>query len=147
VRENKHDDEEFGDLAYTNADPTLVLYGHRYTPNGHALADRYAVSDAFTTDGAASIYGHAWMTQSLANDYHERFARENQHVRENHDVAADAFRPYATWPYALGGEKFVDAKTMDVLCFTDLAKLPGVPRTNVAPIFLPRGERIDEAER
>jgi YVTN family beta-propeller protein len=141
VRENKHYDEEFGDLAYTNADPTLVLYGRRFTPNAHALADRYAVSDAFMTDGEASIYGHAWMTQSLANDYHERSARENQ------DVKAPAYLPYSIWPYALAGENLVDAKTMDFDWFTDLAKLPGAPRTNVAPIFLPRGELIDEAAR
>ncbi len=141
VRENKHYDEEFGDLAYTNADPSLVLYGKSYTPNAHALAERYAVSDAFMTDGEASIYGHAWMTQSLANDYHERSARTET------NVPGATFLPTSIWPYAAAGEDTVTPATMDFDWFTDLANLPGGKRLNVGPIFLPRGELIDEAAR
>jgi hypothetical protein len=60
VVENKHFDEEFGDEPRANADPSLLVYGRKYT-NLHALADRYALFNDFMGNGDASIYGHAWM--------------------------------------------------------------------------------------
>lgn len=61
VVENKHFDEEFGDEPRANADPSLLVYGRKYTPNLHALAERYALFNDFMGNGDASIYGHAWM--------------------------------------------------------------------------------------
>jgi YVTN family beta-propeller protein len=40
-------DEVFGDLGRANADPALVQYGASITPNLHALAQAYGISDNF----------------------------------------------------------------------------------------------------
>jgi DNA-binding beta-propeller fold protein YncE len=75
VRENKTYDQEFGDLPHTNGDPTLTLYGRYYTPNAHALAQRYAVFDNFFSNAEVCADGHAWTSSALANDYLQRSLR------------------------------------------------------------------------
>jgi YVTN family beta-propeller protein len=75
VRENKTYDEEFGDLPHTNGDPTLTLYGRYYTPNAHALAERYAVFDNFFSNAEVCADGHAWTSSAMANDYLQRSLR------------------------------------------------------------------------
>ena len=142
VHENKHFDEEFADLPGTNADPSLLLFGRRYTPNAHALAERYTVFDDFMTDGEASIYGHAWTTQGMANDYHER----NAHVRDDvPDVSARV--AWSIWPYSMSGEDALTPASMDFDWFRDLDALGGAPRVNVSGVFGPRGQLVDELKR
>jgi YVTN family beta-propeller protein len=141
VRENKHFDEEFGDLPGTDGDPNLVLYGKRYTPNAHALAARYTVFDNFFTDGEASIYGHAWTTQGWANDYHVRNAR-----MADEDIDSDANVPVSIWPQPLH-HAGVTTADMDFDWFANLADLPKGPRINPSGVFGPRGELIDELQR
>jgi len=143
VVENKHFDEEFGDEPRANADPSLLVYGRKYTPNLHALAERYALFDDFMGNGDASIYGHAWTVQGTTNDYHERNARtrDETSARIAHRV------PFSIWPYAERGEDTVTPAQMDADWYTDLAALPGGPRTNTSAIFGPRGELIDELAR
>ncbi|MBV8748832.1 MAG: bifunctional YncE family protein/alkaline phosphatase family protein, partial [Candidatus Eremiobacteraeota bacterium] len=143
VRENKHFDEEFADQPNTNGDSALLLFGRRYTPNAHALADRYALFDNFMTDGEASIYGHAWTTQGMANDYHER----NAHLTDDSYPEIAARVATAIWPYPLGGEDSVKPATMNWDWFTNLAALPSGPRINVSGVFGPRGELVDELRR
>ncbi|GAC1582720.1 MAG: hypothetical protein NVS3B7_18130 [Candidatus Elarobacter sp.] len=143
VRENKHFDEEFADIPGANGDPALLLYGKRYTPNAHALAQRYTLFDNLMTDGEASIYGHAWTTQGMANDYHER----NAHLRESAGEGSDARVAWSIWPYPLGGEDAVPPADMDFDWFKDLGALPHQPRVNVSGVFGPRGELIDELQR
>ncbi len=73
IRENRTFDEIFGDLSGADGDGKLARYGlHgwtreepvlrdiRVTPNAHALAQRFATSDAFSTDGDVSADGHRW---------------------------------------------------------------------------------------
>ena len=142
VHENKHFDEEFADVPGTNADPSLLLFGRRYTPNAHALGERYAILDNFMSDGEASIYGHAWTTQGMANDYHER----NAHVRDDvSDVTARV--AYSIWPYPMAGEKALPSAAMDFDWFRDFGTLGGAPRMNVSGVFGPRGQLIDELAR
>jgi YVTN family beta-propeller protein len=143
VRENKHFDESFGDETHANADPALLLYGRHFTPNAHALAERYTLFDNFMGNGEASIYGHSWTTQGIANDYQER----NAHVREDVASAGDIRVPTSIWPYPLGGDKSVTPADMDFDWFHDLADLPKGPRINVSGVFGPRGELIDELQR
>jgi phospholipase C len=143
VRENKHFDEEFGDEPQANADPALLLFGRRYTPNAHALAERYTLFDDFMTDGEASIYGHAWTTQGMANDYHER----NAHTRDDAGAQLDARVPTSIWPYPLGGEDSVSPADMDFDWFANLGDLPKGPRINVSGVFGPRGELVDALSR
>ena len=73
VRENRTFDEILGDLPNVNGDPSLGRYGMhgwvqedpslhdlQVTPNAHAIAARFAISDAFSTDSDVSADGHRW---------------------------------------------------------------------------------------
>lgn len=143
VRENKHFDEEFGDEPNADADPTLLLYGRTYTPNAHALAERFTLFDNFMSDGEASIYGHAWLVQGMTNDYHER----NAHSQAEGVADAGPQIAFSIWPYATAGADTVSPADMDFDWYRDLAKLPNGPRMNVSGVFGPRGELIDELQR
>lgn len=143
VRENKQFDEEFGDEPGADADPDLVLYGRTYTPNAHELAETYTLFDDFMGNGEASIYGHAWTTQGIANDYHER----NAHTRDETTEGLASRVPWSIWPYAIAGEDTVTEATMDFDWFRNLDALPQGPRMNVSGIFGPRGELIDALAR
>jgi YVTN family beta-propeller protein len=74
IRENRTFDEVLGDVPGANGDPTLSRYGidgwaaedksatHlKVTPNLHALAARYAMSDNFYVDSEVSSDGHRWV--------------------------------------------------------------------------------------
>jgi YVTN family beta-propeller protein len=74
IRENRTYDEVFGDLPNSNGEPRLARFGmHGWaeedvtkrdvavTPNAHALAHRFATSDAFFTNGDVSADGHRWV--------------------------------------------------------------------------------------
>lgn len=73
VRENRTFDEILGDLPNVNGDPSLGRYGMhgwvqedsslhdlQVTPNAHAIATRFAISDAYSTDSDVSADGHRW---------------------------------------------------------------------------------------
>ena len=142
VKENKHFDEEFGDDPRAHGDPALVVYGRKYTPNAHALADQYTLFDNFMGNGEASIFAHSWTTQAIANDYNER----NAHSRDDStDVMPRV--AYSIWPDSLGGDDALPASVMDFDWFKNLDQLPQGPRINTSAIFGPRGELIDELQR
>ena len=87
IRENRTYDEILGDIANANGDPNLARYGidgwaeevgrhsrggtktqagpvldHlKVTPNLHALAQHYAISDNFYVDSDVSADGHRWV--------------------------------------------------------------------------------------
>jgi len=78
IRENRTYDEVLGDIATANGDPSLARYGldgwaeerhskhieesHlKVTPNLHALAQHYAISDNFYVDSDVSADGHRWV--------------------------------------------------------------------------------------
>lgn len=74
VRENRTYDEVLGDVAGANGDPALARYGldgwaeeqqsakHlKVTPNLHALAAQFAMSDNFYVDSDVSADGHRWV--------------------------------------------------------------------------------------
>ncbi|HEY2476044.1 MAG TPA: bifunctional YncE family protein/alkaline phosphatase family protein [Candidatus Cybelea sp.] len=143
VIENKHFDEQFGDEPRANADPSLLVYGRRFTPNMHALAERYTMFDEFMGNGDASIYGHTYTVQGFVNDYQERNARARDDASEG--VARRV--PYSIWPYAQRGEDTVPVAQMDFDWYKNISDLPGGPRTNPSAIFGPRGELIDELAR
>jgi len=83
VRENRTFDQVFGDLrslGRPNADvePTFTEFGRTnaqrqtVTPNVHNLADKYALSQNFYSDGEASIQGHHWTAEGTSTDYTEK---------------------------------------------------------------------------
>jgi YVTN family beta-propeller protein len=74
IRENRTFDEILGDLPDVNGDPTLARYGMdgwaqentslrhlRVTPNLHALARQFAISDNYYVDSDVSADGHRWV--------------------------------------------------------------------------------------
>jgi YVTN family beta-propeller protein len=74
IRENRTYDEVLGDISRSNGDPTLARYGMdgwaaeeksathlKVTPNLHALADQFAISDNFFVDSDVSADGHRWL--------------------------------------------------------------------------------------
>ena len=73
IKENRTYDEVFGDLPEGNGDPKLCGLGETVTPNHHALARQFTLFDNGYVSGTNSADGHAWSTQSLANDYLEHF--------------------------------------------------------------------------
>jgi DNA-binding beta-propeller fold protein YncE len=87
VKENRTFDEVFGDLYPTGAnfagEPDLARWGEdaevkekgeptiehaRVTPNHHALARRFAVSDNYYVDSDVSVDGHHWLVGNYPNE-------------------------------------------------------------------------------
>ncbi|HVW85305.1 MAG TPA: alkaline phosphatase family protein [Bryobacteraceae bacterium] len=68
VKENRTFAEVFGDLGSA---PKLARYGRKVTPNHHALADRFAMSDNFYADSEVSVDGHHWLVDSYPNEWTE----------------------------------------------------------------------------
>jgi len=73
IKENRTYDEVFGDLPQGNGDPKLCSLGERVMPNHRKLAREFTLFDNGYVSGTNSADGHAWSTQSLANDYLEHF--------------------------------------------------------------------------
>ncbi len=83
VRENRTFDQVFGDLGLlgrtnADADPQYLEFGRTdakgetVTPNVHDIANRFALSDNFYSDGEASIQGHFWTALGIVPDYVEK---------------------------------------------------------------------------
>ena len=91
VKENRTFDEVFGDVQEiagepVNGDPALARWGlnaevhdegqatleHvRVTPNHHALAGRFGLSDNYYVDSDVSFDGHHWLVDSYPNEWVE----------------------------------------------------------------------------
>ncbi len=89
VKENRTFDQMLGDLKQVageavNGDPKLTQYGDdscvdnpalglivrhaRVTPNHHALAERFGISDNFYVDSDVSVDGHHWLVGNYPNE-------------------------------------------------------------------------------
>lgn len=68
VKENRTFDEVFGDVAGT---PKLARFGRTVTPNHHAMAERWSMSDNFYADSEVSVDGHHWLVGSYPNEWTE----------------------------------------------------------------------------
>ncbi len=67
VKENRTYDEVFGDIPKGNGIAGLARFGRTVTPNHHAMADRWAISDNFYADSEVSVDGHHWIIDSYPN--------------------------------------------------------------------------------
>ena len=67
VKENRTYDEVFGDLPGRNGMPALARWGEKVTPNHHAMAHNWSISDAFFADSEVSVDGHHWLVGSYPN--------------------------------------------------------------------------------
>ena len=87
VKENRTFDEVFGDLPGVMGMPEIARFGTRgyvdgkqgrlsirdinVTPNHHAMARQWAISDNFYTDSDVSVDGHHWLVGSYPNAWTE----------------------------------------------------------------------------
>ncbi|MHB8512241.1 MAG: bifunctional YncE family protein/alkaline phosphatase family protein [Actinomycetota bacterium] len=78
LAENKTFDAYFGDtkadLPTANSNPAFTEYGIAATPNQHALADSFTLSDNFYNEGAeSSVLGHSWFSGGYTTVENELF--------------------------------------------------------------------------
>jgi len=72
IKENRTYDQVLADLPQGNGDTTLLLFGRKYTPNQHALAESFVLLDNFFVNAEVSADGHNWTTGAYATDYLEK---------------------------------------------------------------------------
>jgi YVTN family beta-propeller protein len=72
IKENRTYDQVLGDMPQGNGDTSLVLFGKKFTPNQHALANEFVLLDNFYVDGEVSADGHNWSLGAYATDYLEK---------------------------------------------------------------------------
>ena len=72
IKENRTYDQVFGDLAGSNGDSSLTMYGEAVTPNQHKLARQFGILDNFYDSGDVSGDGHVWSTSASISDYVEK---------------------------------------------------------------------------
>lgn len=72
VRENKTFDQEFSDIEGADGDRALLRYGRDVTPNGHAMAEEWALLDNFYVNTETSIIGHQYSNAGQLSDYTQR---------------------------------------------------------------------------
>jgi len=73
VKENRTYDEVFGDMPEGNGDIRNCDIGEKIMPNHHSIVREFTLFDNGYVSGTNSADGHAWVTQSLANDCLEHF--------------------------------------------------------------------------
>jgi len=78
VKENKTFDCVFGDLEDmdVDVDPSLVRWGEDITPNQHALARQFTISDNFYAEVEDSDIGHVLLTATHLTEYVHRIWME-----------------------------------------------------------------------
>ncbi len=87
VKENKTFDCVFGDLdpneIDVDVDPSLLRWGEMITPNQHALARAFTISDSFFAEAPNSNTGHLWLTATHLTEYAERVYLEGNDLAIN----------------------------------------------------------------
>ncbi len=72
IKENRTYDQVLADIHTGNGDTSLLLFGRKYTPNQHALAESFVLLDNFYVDAEVSADGHNWSMGAYATDYLEK---------------------------------------------------------------------------
>lgn len=72
IKENRTYDQVLSDLKGGNGDSSLLLFGRKYTPNQHKLAESFVLLDNFYVNAEVSADGHNWTVGAYANDYLEK---------------------------------------------------------------------------
>jgi len=97
IKENRTYDQVFGDLPSGNGDPSLCVFGERFTPNQHKIVREFVLLDNTYCAGRISSDGHQWATTAFATDYMEKsfcgFPRSYPDGMEDDDVDALAYAP------------------------------------------------------
>ena len=77
IKENRTYDQVLGDVKEGNGDPSLCIFGERFTPNQHKLVHDFALLDNTYDCGSKSADGHQWADSAMATDYIEKNAASN----------------------------------------------------------------------
>jgi len=72
IKENRTYDQVLSDVKGGNGDTTLLLFGRKYTPNQHAIAEKFVLLDNFYVDSEVSADGHMWSMGAYATDFMEK---------------------------------------------------------------------------
>lgn len=72
MKENRTYDQVFGDMKGSNADPSLLLFGEKVTPNHHKLARDFVLLDNFYVNADVSSDGMWWTTAAIAPDHNQK---------------------------------------------------------------------------
>lgn len=107
IKENRTYDEVFGDMPEGNGNPELCGLGEEITPNHHKLAREFTLFDNGYVSGTNSADGHAWSTQSIANDYLEHFYTGYRTYPDDGDCAMSIASSGCLWEVALKKGKSV----------------------------------------
>ena len=87
IKENRSFDNVFGDLTNAEALGRLTMYGKYITPNAHAIANQYALSDNFDVTAETSTQGHYSIDTGQDNEFVEKTTPTNYSGRF----------PYGAW--------------------------------------------------
>jgi hypothetical protein len=107
VKENRTYDQQFGDIAEGNGDPSLAEYGENVTPNQHALAKQFGLYDNTYDIGTNSAEGHNWLMQADDPEYTESSAGEYIRSYDTEDDALGHQRTGFIWTGAQAAGKSV----------------------------------------
>lgn len=99
IKENRTYDEIYGDLPIGNGDPKLCSLG-KFMPNHRAIAQEFTLFDNGYVSGTNSADGHAWSTQSVANDYLEHFYDNYRTYPDDGDCAMSISEGGCIWDAA-----------------------------------------------
>ncbi|MBM3902749.1 MAG: bifunctional YncE family protein/alkaline phosphatase family protein [Verrucomicrobia bacterium] len=72
IKENRTYDQVLGDIPGANGDPSLCIFGERFTPNQHRMAREFVLLDNTYCAGILSADGHQWSTTAFSTDYMEK---------------------------------------------------------------------------
>jgi YVTN family beta-propeller protein len=108
IKENRTFDQVLGDVKTGNGDPSLCVFGERFTPNQHKMVGEFVLLDNTYCSGRISSDGHQWATTAFATDYMEKsfcgFPRSYPDGMEDDDVDALAYAPSGfVWDNTIAG--------------------------------------------
>jgi YVTN family beta-propeller protein len=72
IKENRTYDQVLSDIKGGNGDTTLLLFGRKYTPNQHAISEKFVLLDNFYVDSEVSADGHHWSMGAYSTDFMEK---------------------------------------------------------------------------
>jgi YVTN family beta-propeller protein len=110
IKENRTFDQILGDVKEGKGDPSLCVFGERFTPNQHKMVKEFVLLDNTCCSGVVSSDGHQWATTAITTDYMERsfagFPRSYPDGMEDDDVDALAYSPAGfIWDNAIAHHK------------------------------------------
>lgn len=77
IKENRTFDQIFGDQPHAESDNNFAFYGKYITPNAHALASRFVLSDNYDATAETSTQGHIAIDTGQVNEFVDKLTPSN----------------------------------------------------------------------